>query len=692
MKALVWNYQGVGSPLTVPQLREANNLLSPNMIFLSETINRFNYMKKVQKILRFEESVIVEAMDRKEGMSLFWNNDVEVKQVVTTALTIIKALVLDPDNQIEWWFIGVYMSCDANIRRQQWNVLTKRKQLWGDKWLLARDFNDILFNEEKWGGRAREDRSFKDFNSFIQNNSLVDLGFNGNPWTWSNNWEDEGEIRQSLDRGLSSKNWCQNFDKAKCQHVETLGSDHSMLLIDNWPRIEKRRSRFFFDKRWLKREEINQVVEQAWKQIVEGNRMYRITRQVANCRVALLKWKNSFTGNTLLRINQVKQQIKEIKDSRDSGNKDKMAELKHQLKEAYSEEEEEEGKTEYLTFKEKMERGQKVRRSWGKKSQTIIEFCFLAVAMKNGFMAVKLDMSKAYDRVEWKFPDSMMAKMGFCTAEGNKRISGMKISRNGPSMTHLFFANDSLIFCKADREEASELIQILNKYEKGSGQSINLEKSSVFFSSNVNHQRKKEDSISRRMNSWKNKLLSQGGKEVLLKAVSMAMPVYIMSYFKLPNKLCKEVSSMFANYWWGEAEGRNKMHWCLWGRLTKEKQEGGMGFKDLQNFNKALLAKQERMIAITGYIVVMAYTRSTQDTSKAQEVWKMAPLQWDGLKEQTGTFQVWWTAILEATNRTNGKEHIELTVNILWQLWKRRNEWKFNAKQRHPWKIVQKAQ
>ncbi|XP_071918961.1 uncharacterized protein [Coffea arabica] len=68
----------------------------------------------------------------------------------------------------------------------------------------------------------------------------------------------------------------------------------------------------------------------------------------------------------------------------------------------------------------------------------------------------------------------------------------MKISRTGPSMTHLFFADDSLIFCKAEREEASELIQILRKYEKGFGQSINLEKSSVFFSSNVSHQRKGE--------------------------------------------------------------------------------------------------------------------------------------------------------------------------------------------------------
>ncbi|XP_071905690.1 uncharacterized protein [Coffea arabica] len=318
MKVLVWNCQGAGSPLTVPQLREANNFLSLNIIFMSETKNRFSYMKKVQKILRFKKSVIVEAMDRKEGMALFWNNDIEVRKVVTTAL-IIEALVIDPDTQIEWWFIGVYMRCDAYIRKQQWKVLTVRKQLWGDKWLLAGDFNDILSNEEKWGGRARDERSVKDFNSFIENNSLMDLGFTGNPWTWSNNCENRREIRQRLDRGLSTINWCQNFDKAKCEHVETLGSDHSMLLIDNWPRIEKRRSRFFLDKRWLKRNDINQVVEQAWTQPVEGNSI--------------------FTGNSLLRINQLKQQIKEIKDSKDSGFKDKIAELKTQLKKAYSKEE-----------------------------------------------------------------------------------------------------------------------------------------------------------------------------------------------------------------------------------------------------------------------------------------------------------------------------------------------------------------
>ena len=62
---------------------------------------------------------------------------------------------------------------------------------------------------------------------------------------------------------------------------------------------------------------------------------------------------------------------------------------------------------------------------------------------------------------------------------------GLKISRQGPSVSHLFFADDSLIFCKADPQNATELRRILQVYEKGTRQMINIEKSSVFFGRNV---------------------------------------------------------------------------------------------------------------------------------------------------------------------------------------------------------------
>lgn len=67
-----------------------------------------------------------------------------------------------------------------------------------------------------------------------------------------------------------------------------------------------------------------------------------------------------------------------------------------------------------------------------------------------------------------------------------------------------------------------------------------------------------KERVAKRLGSWKGKLLSQAGKEILLKAVVSAMPLYVMSDFRLPNKLCKEISSLSAKFWWGEIKERKR--------------------------------------------------------------------------------------------------------------------------------------
>ncbi|XP_027156846.1 uncharacterized protein LOC113769211 [Coffea eugenioides] len=75
----------------------------------------------------------------------------------------------------------------------------------------------------------------------------------------------------------------------------------------------------------------------------------------------------------------------------------------------------------------------------------------------------------------------------------------------------------------------------------------------------------------------------------------MAMTTYAMSCFKLSSKLCKYISSRMARFWWGEKDGKSKLHWCSWKKLAQEKENGGLGFKDLLRFNRALLGKQSIM-------------------------------------------------------------------------------------------------
>ena len=87
-------------------------------------------------------------------------------------------------------------------------------------------------------------------------------------------------------------------------------------------------------------------------------------------------------------------------------------------------------------------------------------------------------------------------------------------------------------------------------------------------------------------------LLSRAGKEILIKAVAQSIPAYIMSVFQLPMKLCDELDSLCAKFWWGNVGNERKIYWTNWDKLSTSKMEGGMGFWDLRDFNLAMLAKQ----------------------------------------------------------------------------------------------------
>ena len=102
-----------------------------------------------------------------------------------------------------------------------------------------------------------------------------------------------------------------------------------------------------------------------------------------------------------------------------------------------------------------------------------------------------------------------------------------------------------------------------------------------------------KDCVWTRINSWNNKKLSRADKEVLLKYVGQALPNYVMSIVLLPRGVCSDIERMFNAFWWGSKLTKgNGLNWMRWDRLCVPKAFGGMCFRQLHEFNLALLCKQ----------------------------------------------------------------------------------------------------
>jgi hypothetical protein len=309
--------------------------------------------------------------------------------------------------------------------------------------------------------------------------------------------------------------------------------------------------------------------------------------------------------------------------------------------------------------------------------------------VKGGFVAMKIDLQKAYDRVNWSFFRAVLKSFGFqekfsnwimqCVTtvsfsvltNGGKsksfqptrgirqgdplspylfvlcqevlsrlidkelvvgNINGVRMNVGGPAFTHVMYANDIILFAKANCREVKILDACIEKYCLWSGQAINRDKSSLFFSKMVQGERKRmikhtlqmkniqqhatylgaplftsrnrcndfkflQEKLDARLRGWRSKTLSWVGHNTLIKSVANALPTYTFSTFDVPNKVCDKLDASTRRFWWNPKKDHGRfLAWKSWEHLCLPKRYGGLGFRKSKNFNEALISKLTWMV------------------------------------------------------------------------------------------------
>lgn len=315
-------------------------------------------------------------------------------------------------------------------------------------------------------------------------------------------------------------------------------------------------------------------------------------------------------------------------------------------------------------------------------TQEILHKCRVTHGNK-GFLVWKIDLSKAYDKLNWNFIEQVLYELQlpplltklimhcissasfqitingdlsdkFCAGRGIRqgdplspyifvlcmeKLSHLiqsaievgewkpiKSSMNGPYVSHLFFADDLILFAEASTQQAKVLKKCMDIFCELSGQSVNFDKSKLYCSPNISNSLATEishicgsplttdlgkylgmplihsrvskttysdlvDKVQNRLAGWKSKTLSMAGRLTLIQAVTASIPVYAMQTAKLPASTCDTLDKLNRDFLWGDCDGKKKIHLVNWDTVCRPKVAGGLGIKKTSVVNKVMLAK-----------------------------------------------------------------------------------------------------
>ena len=195
---------------------------------------------------------------------------------------------------------------------------------------MTRDFNEILSSDDKFGGLPVNLRRSNLFNNCLNACSMIDLGFHGPHFTWSNLREVRYLIQERLDRGFANALWRKAFPEASVHHLTRTHSDHCpMLICLHKPPCLFLPRPFIFRPIWLSHPSISEVMTNSWDVVLPQARN-------VNCFTeAVILWNKDVFGNIFWKKKNLVARLKVIQCSLATRPSDFLVVLKKKLRLEY---------------------------------------------------------------------------------------------------------------------------------------------------------------------------------------------------------------------------------------------------------------------------------------------------------------------------------------------------------------------
>ncbi|KAF5472052.1 hypothetical protein F2P56_008799 [Juglans regia] len=204
--------------------------------------------------------------------------------------------VSDLVNSCTWRLSAIYGQPITHLRHQTWDLLHHLKSKSDESWLAFGDFNEIISQSEKLGGRVRPYRQMHDFRSTLDYCQLKSLDTMGSNFTWSNLKEGGDLIQERLDQFTSTIDWLEQYPRCKIRNIPLSISDHSCLLLNTMDMGCSGSSPvciFKFEAMWVGTRECETTIEKIWD-------MYKtapLVETLKHCGSGLRDWSHSHFGN-----------------------------------------------------------------------------------------------------------------------------------------------------------------------------------------------------------------------------------------------------------------------------------------------------------------------------------------------------------------------------------------------------------